>query len=273
MEQNLHCKNEKECTPKECGKSRGRNSLKEAEEVEKRKRNRSLSIHNFDCGERKKGGGEEKRESFSLSLFLSLRSVFPIMAASGAASMMPLRALPATGGNANANKANAALAKGCNTLLPNSSSVASAARRAAVLLLASPGVVEHGGEDLLLAVARLLRGVATRGRDLGGGSAEWAYDLLLPDPAMTSTSAMAATGEVDDGADNNDAEKQRRASSCAAAAASGRAVAEAWKSASGALRWNASGESEEKTHSFASSFFFLPSTGHLSPTAPTFFRI
>ena len=192
--------------------------------------------------------------------------------------MIPLRALPATtGGNANANKTNAAaLSKGNNKT--KSSSAASAARRAAVLLLASPAVVEHGGEDLLLAVARLLRGVAARGRDLGGGSAEWAYDLLLPDSAKTtSASAMAATGKVDDG-DNTDAEKQRRASSCSAAASSsGRVVAEAWKVASGAfLRWNASGErATRKTHSLFLSFFFfsfLPSF-HLSPTAPTFFEI
>lgn len=151
--------------------------------------------------------------------------------------MMPLRALPATGGNA---KTNAALAKRNNSLFPNSSSSASAARRAAMLLLASPEVVAHGGEELLLTVARLLRGVAARGRDLGGGSAEWAYDLLLPVSSATPTlptSALATTGKVDTDAEDAAAEKQRRAaSSAAAASSSGRAVAEAWKSASGALK-------------------------------------
>ena len=168
---------------------------------------------------------------------------------------MPLRALPATGGNTNA-KTNA-LAKRNNTLFPNSASAASAARRAAMLLLASPEVVAHGGEELLLTVARLLRGVAARGRDLGGGSAEWAYDLL-PVSALTSTSAMAmaTTGKVD--ADAEDAaEKQRRASSCAAAASSGRAVAEAWKSASGALIDRMQAESAEKDAFISLSLFLL----------------
>ena len=138
--------------------------------------------------------------------------------------MMPLRALPATGGGntANANKANALAAKGNNS---------SSARRAAVLLLASPEVVDRGGEDLLLTVARLLRGVAARGRDLGGGSAEWAYDLLLPDSAKTTSTSRKVADDADD------EEKQRRASSCAAAASSGRAVAEVWKAASGACEW------------------------------------
>ena len=182
--------------------------------------------------------------------------------------MMPLRALPATGGNANA------LAKrNNNASFPNSSSAASAARRAAMLLLASPEVVAHGGEDLLLTVARLLRGVAARGRDLGGGSAEWAYDLLPV--SLTSATAMATTTgkKVDADADTaDDSEKRRRASSCAAAASSsGRAVAEAWKAASGALMGRM--QSRERSF-FRFSFFcpFLPIDRHLSPTAPVFFR-
>jgi len=185
--------------------------------------------------------------------------------------MLPLRALPATGAN---NNAHGALAKNTNLRssaaaggAPSSSS-SSAARRAALLLLASPAVIAHGGEDLLLTVARLLRGVASRGRDLGGGSAEWAYDLL-PDSDLASTTSKKANGATND-ADDDDAEKQRRASSSAAASSlpstSGRAVAEAWRTASGALTGIGVGERDEK------GAFFLHLVFHLSATAraPTF---
>lgn len=229
-----------------------------AKEDEDERKTKPFTISIASKGKKRREKGERE-----IALSLSLSSLFSVMAASGGAAMMPLRALPATGGTANA-KTNAALAKRNNSLFPNSSSAASAARRAAMLLLASPEVVAHGGEELLLTVARLLRGVAARGRDLGGGSAEWAYDLL---PVSASMPTPTTTGKVAD-AEDAAAEKQRRASSCAAAASSGRAVAEAWKSASGALIERMQAErAGKKAHSFLSFSLFLSSSSSFLPAS------
>lgn len=231
------CKSTKKCTPieKRDGAS-GLEKERDREKVEKRTEKKNEIIHKWCFSSRRRRTERERKKRklwfLALSLFLSLflpSNKSLQMAAPGAATMIPLRALPAGGGhNKNANAG--ALAKGS---FPNLSSAApSAARRAAMLLLASPEVVVHGGEDLLLTVARLLRGVAARGRDLGGGSAEWAYDLL-PDSAATTT----GKDDADADAGNAAADKQRRTSSSAAASSppstSGRAATEVWKAASG----------------------------------------